>query len=134
MMTTSMDEPQPFSDVLTGKLSAIAAQNRGRVPLHGRLFAQWLHFAFPYECPYPHVTQKDPAGNALMTSYFQGHANTTANWTDEEMLLLAEEETQGVSLRAFLCVAFMMLAMVAMCNQIRVMAVTPARNLQKDMW
>jgi len=25
------------------------------VPLHGRLFAQWLHHAYPRECPYPHV-------------------------------------------------------------------------------
>merc|ERR1719169_390075 len=23
------------------------------VPLHGRLLAQWLHYAFPHECPYP---------------------------------------------------------------------------------
>ncbi len=27
----------------------------GRVPLHGRLFAQWMHHVFPRECPYPHV-------------------------------------------------------------------------------
>jgi len=26
----------------------------GMVPLHGRLFAQWLHYAFPRECPFPH--------------------------------------------------------------------------------
>merc|ERR1712048_1223009 len=26
----------------------------GLVPLHGRLFAQWLHYAFPRECPFPH--------------------------------------------------------------------------------
>jgi len=25
------------------------------VPLHGRLFAQWMHHAFPRECPFPHV-------------------------------------------------------------------------------
>jgi len=24
------------------------------VPLHGRLFAQWLHYVFPHECPFPH--------------------------------------------------------------------------------
>merc|ERR1719343_1461059 len=27
-----------------------------RVPLHGRLFAQWLHHAYPRECPFPHVS------------------------------------------------------------------------------
>jgi len=26
----------------------------GLVPLHGRLFAQWLHYVFPQECPFPH--------------------------------------------------------------------------------
>ncbi|CAE7211809.1 unnamed protein product [Symbiodinium sp. CCMP2592] len=26
------------------------------VPLHGRLFAQWLHHAFPRDCPFPHVS------------------------------------------------------------------------------
>merc|ERR550537_644654 len=26
------------------------------IPLHGRLFAQWLHYAFPHECPYPHMS------------------------------------------------------------------------------
>merc|ERR1712217_150110 len=32
----------------------VAAQHDGRVPLHGRLFAQWMHHAYPHECPYPH--------------------------------------------------------------------------------
>jgi len=36
------------------KLEKIAETHRGKVPLHGRLFAQWMHFAFPQECPFPH--------------------------------------------------------------------------------
>ena len=28
----------------------------GLVPIHGRLFAQWLHYVFPRECPFPHKT------------------------------------------------------------------------------
>lgn len=32
-------------------LEVIARQHGGVVPLHGSLFAQWLHFAFPQECP-----------------------------------------------------------------------------------
>jgi hypothetical protein len=31
-----------------------AAGSSGRVPIHGRLFAQWMHNVFPRECPYPH--------------------------------------------------------------------------------
>ena len=38
---------------LVSHLEAVAEQNGGQVPLHGRLFAQWLHYVFPYECPYP---------------------------------------------------------------------------------
>merc|ERR1719189_3474211 len=26
----------------------------GKVPLHSRLFAQWMHHAYPQECPFPH--------------------------------------------------------------------------------
>jgi len=36
------------------RLDEVAASNGGQVPLHGRLFAQWMHHAFPRECPYPH--------------------------------------------------------------------------------
>lgn len=46
-----------LSDSLKEKLRAIADRHGGKVPLHGRLFAQWLHFAFPHECPYPTVLE-----------------------------------------------------------------------------
>jgi diadenosine tetraphosphatase ApaH/serine/threonine PP2A family protein phosphatase len=39
---------------LSKQLGEIAAHHGGLVPLHGRLFAQWLHYAFPRECPFPH--------------------------------------------------------------------------------
>jgi len=38
---------------LMAQLEHIAQVHGGRVPLHGRLFSQWLHFAFPRECPLP---------------------------------------------------------------------------------
>jgi hypothetical protein len=37
----------------------------GLVPLHGRLFAQWLHYAFPRECPFPHKTGETVALSPL---------------------------------------------------------------------
>jgi len=133
LTTTSMDEVRPFSASLVEKLLSVAAHNGGEVPLHGRLFTQWLHFAFPYECPYPHVTQKDGAGNALSTSYFQGTLDGS-QWTDDEMLPLMEEEHGGLlGFRGIIRIAFMLLALVAMFNQIRVLAVAHARNLQKDV-
>jgi len=41
---------------LVGKLEEVAAHHGGVVPLHGRLFAQWMHYAYPRECVYPHVS------------------------------------------------------------------------------
>merc|ERR1719293_570980 len=43
-------------DILVQRLMEIAARYDGRVPLHGRLFAQWMHHAYPRECPYPHIS------------------------------------------------------------------------------
>lgn len=39
---------------LVRRLKDIAAHHGGTVNLHGRLFSQWMHHAFPHECPYPH--------------------------------------------------------------------------------
>ena len=47
--------PRTLSSALLGRLADIAAYHGGRVPLHGRLFAQWLHHAYPRECPFPHA-------------------------------------------------------------------------------
>jgi len=44
-----------LTPALQGQLGDIAkAGPGGLVALHGRLFAQWLHYAFPHECPFPH--------------------------------------------------------------------------------
>eukprot|EP00441_Pelagodinium_beii_P023350 CAMPEP_0197653640 /NCGR_PEP_ID=MMETSP1338-20131121/36528_1 /TAXON_ID=43686 ORGANISM="Pelagodinium beii, Strain RCC1491" /NCGR_SAMPLE_ID=MMETSP1338 /ASSEMBLY_ACC=CAM_ASM_000754 /LENGTH=635 /DNA_ID=CAMNT_0043228833 /DNA_START=108 /DNA_END=2015 /DNA_ORIENTATION=+ len=46
--------PRELSPALLERLEQVAASNGGEVPLHGRLFAQWMHHAYPRECPYPH--------------------------------------------------------------------------------
>ena len=56
---------------LVAQLEAIAEVHSGEVPLHGRLFAQWLHYAFQYECPYP---QKS---DAVVTSVISEYSNRT---------------------------------------------------------
>merc|ERR1719356_1829203 len=50
----TVSAPREFSQALMGRLSQVAEANGGKVPLHGRLFAQWMHHAYPRECPYPH--------------------------------------------------------------------------------
>merc|ERR1712217_560791 len=41
--------------VLIQRLEEIASHHNGKVPFHGRLFAQWMHHAYPRECSYPHL-------------------------------------------------------------------------------
>jgi len=51
----TVDAPRNLSNVVVTRLQEIADHHGGVVPLHGRLFAQWLHHAYPLECPYPHA-------------------------------------------------------------------------------
>eukprot|EP00746_Dinoflagellata_sp_MGD_P157745 gnl/MRDRNA2_/MRDRNA2_86302_c0_seq16.p1 gnl/MRDRNA2_/MRDRNA2_86302_c0~~gnl/MRDRNA2_/MRDRNA2_86302_c0_seq16.p1 ORF type:complete len:579 (+),score=110.81 gnl/MRDRNA2_/MRDRNA2_86302_c0_seq16:137-1738(+) len=60
-----MPQSSEISAPLRAKLDEVAEVHNGNVPVHGRLVAQWLHFAFPNECPYPHeagtISPKTPA-------------------------------------------------------------------------
>merc|ERR1719510_1326020 len=48
--------PRNLSSALLARLDEIAKLHGGDVPLHGRLFAQWMHHAYPRECSFPHVS------------------------------------------------------------------------------
>jgi hypothetical protein len=47
--------PTNISALDRERLAEIARVNHGQVPIYGRLFARWLHFVYPQECPYPHA-------------------------------------------------------------------------------
>jgi hypothetical protein len=79
----SVDAPRQLSKDLVDKLQRIADQHEGAVPIHGRLFAQWLHFAFPNECPYPQQVDA-----ALMMP--QQWADGKAIASDQEMIMHME--------------------------------------------
>lgn len=54
-MTTGLDDNIPrLTRTLRNQLHEIGGVHRGSVPLHGRLFAQWLHYVFPLDCAFPH--------------------------------------------------------------------------------
>lgn len=55
--SATVDAPRQLPSTLVSKLGSIAELNGGMVPIQGRLFAQWLHFAFPNECPYPTIVE-----------------------------------------------------------------------------
>merc|ERR1719272_617081 len=56
LASSSVIAPRKLTQGLLDRLGEIAAEHGGSVPLHGRLFAQWMHHAFPRECPYPHLS------------------------------------------------------------------------------
>jgi hypothetical protein len=53
--SATMPSNRTLSNWLHHRLDEIANHHGGLVPLHGRLFAQWLHYAYPRECNFPHV-------------------------------------------------------------------------------
>jgi len=54
--SSSMLSPRNVSASLYARLTKIASSHGGKIPLHGRLFMQWMHHMFPLECPFPHIT------------------------------------------------------------------------------
>jgi hypothetical protein len=54
--SASVEVPRQLSPHLLTRLDDSAALHNGVVPLHARLFSQWMHHAYPRECPYPHVS------------------------------------------------------------------------------
>lgn len=57
MPSDTVSAPREIPASLMKRLNEVAWMpgNRGQVPLHGRLFAEWMHHAYPRECPYPHL-------------------------------------------------------------------------------
>jgi len=56
LQSPSVAGNRTLSKAILDKLQELAEHHGGRVPIHGRLFAQWLHVVYPRECPYPHVS------------------------------------------------------------------------------
>jgi hypothetical protein len=54
MASSTVSSSRSLTPKMLQYLDDIASLNQGSVPLHGRLFAQWMHHAYPRECPYPH--------------------------------------------------------------------------------
>merc|ERR1719461_1721677 len=83
--------PRNLSAALLGRLTQVAESNNGVVPLHGRLFAQWMHHAFPRECPYPHEAGTTSPQTPDEWMRGTGHESTVAS--TEEMIKQVESDT-----------------------------------------
>jgi len=71
----------PDQLVALARLQDIANANGGGVPLSGRLFAQWMHHAYPHECPYPHVAGTT---NPLIPQDFETEQSASSVYTELE--------------------------------------------------
>jgi hypothetical protein len=71
-----------LSESLMKHLNMVAKQHHGRVPLHSRLFQQWLHHAYPRECPMP-----SPMGKLrpMSESEWLATKNQSITASEEEM-------------------------------------------------
>merc|ERR1719422_2138645 len=122
MRSDTVDAPRNLSASLLTRLGEIADHHHGLVPLHGRLFAQWMHHAYPLECPYPHSAGTvspltadewmeqagagEVAASAADRSHFIQQAELAAQvaaqassealpWTMKEELLVRHERQQA---------------------------------------
>jgi len=136
--TPSHTQPAPrnISDGLARRLDEIAARHHGRVPLHGRLFMQWLHHAYPRECPFPHVSGTiNPVTQdewILMNSHIddvlasdaerERHANSHVDdlstlgelpWTDVEELVAENKSVAKAEDSSCLRLIFMVVAVLS---------------------
>jgi len=64
------------------KLREVAKHHGGEVPLHGRLFAQWMHHVYPQECPFPHMSGTI---NPLHPEIFEEEVGQSVGASKEEM-------------------------------------------------
>jgi len=82
LSSDTVTAPRTLSPTLTGRLHSIANSNAGQVSLHGRLFAQWMHHAFPRECPHPYadVNVSPQTPNEWMRE--PGHETSMASMQD----------------------------------------------------
>lgn len=81
---------QPVSPALMTRLEQVAAINGGVVPLHGRLFAQWIHHVYPRECPYPH---KIGSTSPQTPDEWMQEKGATSSASEEEMRKTVESDT-----------------------------------------
>eukprot|EP00932_Pfiesteria_piscicida_P007570 SRR837773.17709.p1 GENE.SRR837773.17709~~SRR837773.17709.p1 ORF type:complete len:336 (-),score=96.88 SRR837773.17709:213-1220(-) len=109
LASESVAAPRNLSAPLLQRLGDIARRHGGQVPLHGRLFAQWMHYAFPNECRHPSSGAEAPmtptewrdhwnrtksirASRDEMLAHTRSVENTTSDLRDAAPILWSEDE------------------------------------------
>lgn len=94
LASDTVDAPRVLSEAMTRRLSELAVSHGGRVPLHGRLFAQWLHHAYPRECPYPH---ESGSTTPMSPEEWMERTGGDVGASEEEMFAHSNSTNQGVN-------------------------------------
>mmetsp|Transcript_55112 Transcript_55112/g.98353 ORF Transcript_55112/g.98353 Transcript_55112/m.98353 type:complete len:557 (-) Transcript_55112:31-1701(-) len=89
MPSATVAAPRTLSTELQDRLREVAEFHGGKVPLHGRLFAQWLHHAYPRECPYPHT---NGTVNPMKPSQWNAASGQTSTFTGAQMKQYLEKQ------------------------------------------
>merc|ERR1719316_832635 len=102
--SSTVAAPQTLPASLLQRLDDIAQNHGGTVPLHSRLFAQWMHHVYPRECPYPHISGTtdsklpdewaDESGNDVLATdeEMRQYVAAAGNATDAAQIDLGAEE------------------------------------------
>jgi len=143
--SSSVDAPRHLSQMLVDKMEEISEYHQGLIPIHGRLFQQWLHYAFPRECPYPHIAKtaaaltrefyesgygtgkgKHHATQEDMQSWYSKAAGDSkslrapfmSQWTDVEVLPLHDQDTKDIVRNVYspgIAIHFLVLILSLLC-------------------
>lgn len=89
----TVHSPRNLSVALITRLDEIAHVHGGRVPLHGRLFAQWMHHAYPRECRFPHAIG---IVNRISPDAWMDIMDFTAVASDEDMKSHVSYDEHGI--------------------------------------
>jgi hypothetical protein len=121
MPSSTIPENRTLTPTQLERLHRIAERHGGRVPIHGRLFMQWMHMVYPRECAYPHLSgtakrltvgewassgsQQVVASAEEMRALVNAPIRTSGSqgqcgrWTDDEELVIGGLTTERRHLR-----------------------------------
>jgi diadenosine tetraphosphatase ApaH/serine/threonine PP2A family protein phosphatase len=91
LSSATISAPRTLPKSLMQRLQDVASHHGGEVPIHGRLFSQWMHHAFPRECPYPHVA--GTTSQLTADEWMLKMGQEDSKMTEEEMLQTVDSDT-----------------------------------------
>lgn len=114
--TATVEAPRNLSAALLTRLGEVAQRHGARVPLHGRLFAQWMHHAFPNECAQP-ISSSNTATRTVEEYMRESTGGAELlPWSDEEELVGDEVAPDGIQLSVSRLVVFAAFLFVALSS------------------